>query len=69
LADRGAAVIIQDEDLGEDLLNSIQGLIRDQEALLMMGSAMKKLAKPNAAAEIAKHLLSMAGNADGGSIL
>jgi undecaprenyldiphospho-muramoylpentapeptide beta-N-acetylglucosaminyltransferase len=69
LADRGAAVIIQDEDLEDGLLKNIQGLMRDQEALSMMGSAMKKLAKPYAAVEIAKQLLILAGNAEGGSIL
>jgi undecaprenyldiphospho-muramoylpentapeptide beta-N-acetylglucosaminyltransferase len=69
LADRGAAVIIQDEDLEDGLLKNIQGLMRDQEALSMMGSAMKKLAKPYAAIEIAKQLLILAGNAEGGSIL
>ena len=68
LVDQGAAVIIQDEALGDELLKNIQGLMRDQETLSMMGSAMKKLAKPNAAVEIAKQLLALAGNAKGGSI-
>ena len=69
LMDRGAAVIIQDEELGDELLKNIQGLIRDQETLSMMGSAMKKLAKPTAAIEIAKQLLMLAGSAEGGSTL
>jgi UDP-N-acetylglucosamine--N-acetylmuramyl-(pentapeptide) pyrophosphoryl-undecaprenol N-acetylglucosamine transferase len=69
LADRGAAVIIQDGDLGNELLIKIQSLIRDQESLSMMGSAMKKLSKPNAALDIAKQLMILAGDAEGGSIL
>ena len=68
LADRGAAVIIQDEFLEDDLQKIIQGLMRDRETLSMMGSAMKRLAKPNAAVEIAKQLLILAGNAEGESI-
>jgi UDP-N-acetylglucosamine--N-acetylmuramyl-(pentapeptide) pyrophosphoryl-undecaprenol N-acetylglucosamine transferase len=68
LADRGAAVIIQDEALDDELVKNIQSLMRDQEALLMMGSAMKRIAKPNAAVAIAELLLTLAGNAEGGSI-
>ncbi len=69
LADRGAAEIIADEDLPEQLLPRVQAIINDQQQLMKMGSAMKALAQPKAAETIAQLLLSLAGNAKGGTRL
>ena len=66
LADRGAAEIIKDEDLPDLLLPRIRGLMGDQEQLSMMGTAMKKLAQPDAALNIADQLISLSGSAEGG---
>ncbi|MCJ7716402.1 MAG: undecaprenyldiphospho-muramoylpentapeptide beta-N-acetylglucosaminyltransferase, partial [Anaerolineales bacterium] len=65
LADRGAAHIINDEDLGEQLLPRIKTLINNQDELLRMRSNMKLLAQPDAAGTIAQQLLSLAENASG----
>ena len=69
LADRGAALIIADEDLPDQLLPVIQTIIGDQERLTSMRSAMKALAQPKAAEMIAQQLLSLATNAKGGKFL
>ncbi|MGB2965591.1 MAG: undecaprenyldiphospho-muramoylpentapeptide beta-N-acetylglucosaminyltransferase [Anaerolineales bacterium] len=69
LADRGAAIIIEDQNLTDQLLSRVQELIRDQEQLSIMGSAMKVLAQPKAAERIAQMLLSLAENAKGGPSL
>jgi UDP-N-acetylglucosamine--N-acetylmuramyl-(pentapeptide) pyrophosphoryl-undecaprenol N-acetylglucosamine transferase len=67
LVDRGAAVIITDEDLQDQFLSRVMGLIRDEEQLSIMGSSMKALAQPDAAERIAQILLSLAENAMGGA--
>ena len=69
LVDRGAAEIIADEDLPGQLLSRVQAIFNDQEKLMKMGSAMNELAQPKAAETIAKLLLSLAGNAKGGTNL
>jgi len=69
LVDRGAAEIIADEDLPGQLLSRVQAMFNDQEKLMKMGSAMNALAQPKAAETIAKLLLSLAGNAKGGTNL
>lgn len=69
LADRGAAEIIADEDLSEQLLPRVQAIINDQQQLMKMGSAMKALAQPKAAETIAQLLLSLAGTAKEGTRL
>ena len=69
LADRGAAEIIRDEDLPELLLPRVKRLMKDQEQLSMMGTAMKKLAQPGAALKIAEQLISLSRSAEGGQSL
>lgn len=66
LAERGAAEIIADEDLDEQLLSRIQELISNQNKLSRMSKAMMKLAMPNAAKKIANLIHEMAGNFQGG---
>ena len=61
LADQGAAVIIRDEDLDEELLTRIQTLINSKETLKQMSEAMASLSTPQAAKKIAKILARMAG--------
>ena len=61
LAQKNAAVILQDELLEEKLLSSVKDLILDQQKLESMRTAMKKLAHPNAAGIIASQLVKLAG--------
>ena len=60
LMDRGAAVEIADEKLGEQLLPTIQSLIHDQPRLQSMRKAMRSLERPQAAGQIA-HLITGLG--------
>jgi UDP-N-acetylglucosamine--N-acetylmuramyl-(pentapeptide) pyrophosphoryl-undecaprenol N-acetylglucosamine transferase len=53
LVERGAAVLLKDEDLPLRLLPLVLEIIRDEERRKAMGSAMASLAEPHAAATIA----------------
>lgn len=66
LVERGAAEIIPDEDLDQQLLHGIRTLVANQSKLARMSDAMAKLATPNAAKNIANLLYEMAGNYQGG---
>lgn len=66
LADRGAAVIIQDEDLPERLLPEIQSLMGDPSRREEMKAALKVMARPDAARQIAKLLLNLSEKKRGG---
>jgi len=68
LADRGAAVILQDESLENKLYDQIKNLIFDRETLSRMSQAMASLAKPGAAGEIARIIKEIAGKPDGGAV-
>jgi UDP-N-acetylglucosamine--N-acetylmuramyl-(pentapeptide) pyrophosphoryl-undecaprenol N-acetylglucosamine transferase len=59
LADRGAAVILKDEQVAEALLPTIKELLSDPERLNKMSSEMKTLAQPDAAQRIAQILLDL----------
>ena len=61
LAERNAAVILQDESLEDKLLSVVQGLLLDKNKLEAMRAAMKKLSHPNAASVIASQLVKLAG--------
>jgi len=61
LAERNAAVIIQDEFLQDKLLSVVKDLLLNQNKLEAMRAAMKKLSRPNAAAVIASQLFELAG--------
>jgi UDP-N-acetylglucosamine--N-acetylmuramyl-(pentapeptide) pyrophosphoryl-undecaprenol N-acetylglucosamine transferase len=63
LAGRGAAVTLEDRDLPERLLPTVLGLIDDPARLEAMRSAMRALARPQAAGEIANLLVELAGAA------
>ncbi|MEH0022736.1 MAG: undecaprenyldiphospho-muramoylpentapeptide beta-N-acetylglucosaminyltransferase [Desulfobacter sp.] len=58
LADKGAALMVADNDLSGELLNTmIQDLKTDPDKRTEMAAAMKKLAMPQGAEAIAAHIL------------
>jgi UDP-N-acetylglucosamine:LPS N-acetylglucosamine transferase len=62
LADRGAAVIVEDDLIGEKLLDVVGDLMRDAQGREEMSRAMKSLAHPQAADCIASLLTGLAKN-------
>jgi UDP-N-acetylglucosamine--N-acetylmuramyl-(pentapeptide) pyrophosphoryl-undecaprenol N-acetylglucosamine transferase len=66
LVDRGAAVLLRDEDLPMKLLSEIQSLMQDEMKRSEMMQALRQLAQPNAAKMIARQLLNMAEHGTGG---
>ena len=66
LAERGAAVILRDEDLETDLYDRIHSLIADPARLSSMSQAMASLSTPDAAQKIAELMYEMSGVEDGG---
>lgn len=63
LAERGAARVMRDEDLGRDLLPTVRELLQDTAALTAMQTSAKALAQPDAAGTIAEIILAV-GKAD-----
>ncbi len=61
LVEHGAAVILNDEELENQLLNLVQSLITDQSKLTNMRQAMSALAAPDAAMNIANLIMDMSG--------
>lgn len=61
LAEHGAAVILEDESLGEQLLVTVTQLLDDDDRRVRMRQAMQSLARPGAAQAVAGHLLELAG--------
>jgi UDP-N-acetylglucosamine--N-acetylmuramyl-(pentapeptide) pyrophosphoryl-undecaprenol N-acetylglucosamine transferase len=61
LVQHGAAIVVADERLNQDLLPTIQGLLKNREHLTEMRAASKSLSHPHAASEIGHLLLEMAG--------
>jgi len=61
LADRGAAVILDDSRLREELLDTIKVLIENPGKRKSMKAAMRSLSKPDAAQAIASQLIELAG--------
>lgn len=62
LAERNAAVILQDELLNDKLLSVIQDLLTNRMKRDAMRAAMQKMAMPNAADSIASQLVKLAGD-------
>jgi UDP-N-acetylglucosamine--N-acetylmuramyl-(pentapeptide) pyrophosphoryl-undecaprenol N-acetylglucosamine transferase len=60
LAQKGAALILRDEDLQSQLLPVLLDLARDPQRLGQMGREMKSLARPNAASQLAELVLELA---------
>jgi UDP-N-acetylglucosamine--N-acetylmuramyl-(pentapeptide) pyrophosphoryl-undecaprenol N-acetylglucosamine transferase len=61
LASRGAAVILADDHLEQDLLRLVQLLLTDRTRRESMQAALRPLANPQAARQIAGHLYELAG--------
>ncbi len=61
LAERNAAVILQDELLEEKLLSVVKDLLLNKNKLESMRAAMKALSHPDAADSIASQLVKLAG--------
>ena len=67
LADRGAAEILLDENLKDELYDRILNLIFDQTRLAEMRRSMESLATPDAAEKIARMIKDLAETSNGGS--
>jgi len=61
LAEQGAGVRINDEDMVNDLLSTLQSLLRDDNKLSQMQACAKALHSGNGSQNIARELLSLAG--------
>jgi UDP-N-acetylglucosamine--N-acetylmuramyl-(pentapeptide) pyrophosphoryl-undecaprenol N-acetylglucosamine transferase len=59
LADRGAAVIVEDEVLADEMVTTVVGLLDDPGRLSKMAAASRDLARPKAAHEIAQLFLEL----------
>lgn len=60
LANNGAAVMLEDEKLGEELLPMVERLLGNREQLFAMRRAMQSLAVPDASVRIAEAIRKMA---------
>ena len=61
LADHGAAIVLEDSRLKEELLVLVQTLLKEPVKLQAMRKAMQSLSRPNAARNIASQILELAG--------
>lgn len=68
LAKRGAAVILQDEDLTTQLKDRVLSLMADPDTLARMSQAMHDLATPQAAEKIAAMVRKMAAAPESGGV-
>ena len=59
LADRGAAIRLNDDHLAEKLLPTVLTLLRDPQRLAAMGAAATALDRPHAAEKLAELLLAL----------
>jgi len=64
LADNGAAVILDDHDLGS-MLSLVGGLLHDSAQLDAMSRASRRLARPEAARSIARLILDLLAGSQG----
>jgi undecaprenyldiphospho-muramoylpentapeptide beta-N-acetylglucosaminyltransferase len=62
LVQRGAAMMVSDQNLAAQLLPTLQGLLNDPEKLQAMSSAMRSLARPEAAHDLASLSHELAGS-------
>jgi UDP-N-acetylglucosamine--N-acetylmuramyl-(pentapeptide) pyrophosphoryl-undecaprenol N-acetylglucosamine transferase len=60
LASRGAAVLVEDEELSERLVPAVRGLLERPERLKRMAERAAALARPGAASRLADELLALA---------
>jgi UDP-N-acetylglucosamine--N-acetylmuramyl-(pentapeptide) pyrophosphoryl-undecaprenol N-acetylglucosamine transferase len=59
LVDRGAAVRLNDEDLGEQLLPVVRGLLENEEKRREMAQAARELDVPDSAGKLARLLVKL----------
>ena len=59
LAERGAAIIVNDAELPEKIVPTLKDLFEDEERLIRMSRASRKLARPEAAKRLATLLISL----------
>lgn len=64
LVSRGAAELIEDSDLDQQILDRVLSLLHDRSKLELMSRSMAELARPNAARHIATLLLDLADQQD-----
>jgi UDP-N-acetylglucosamine--N-acetylmuramyl-(pentapeptide) pyrophosphoryl-undecaprenol N-acetylglucosamine transferase len=64
LTHRGAAVIIEDQVLNDELMNTLNVLLENPNKLRSMRAAMFELSHPRAAEKIAGLLIQLAGVRD-----
>ncbi len=62
MRDAGASELIKDDEVVDTLPGLVERLISDQESLKKMNQAALKLAKPDAAKQIAKEILTLASS-------
>ena len=62
MRDAGASELIKDDEAIDALPGLVERLISDQETLKKMNQAALKLAKPDAAKQIAKEILTLASS-------
>ncbi|MBN1876862.1 MAG: UDP-N-acetylglucosamine--N-acetylmuramyl-(pentapeptide) pyrophosphoryl-undecaprenol N-acetylglucosamine transferase [Anaerolineae bacterium] len=60
LADRGAAIVVEDAELAEVMVPTVSALLSDDEQLQAMATAARALAHPDAAQHIARLLCELA---------
>lgn len=60
LAERGAALVMADADMGDELLPAIRALFADEARLGRMRAAAQALARPNGAQALAAELMQLA---------
>jgi UDP-N-acetylglucosamine--N-acetylmuramyl-(pentapeptide) pyrophosphoryl-undecaprenol N-acetylglucosamine transferase len=65
LVERGGAVRLKEEQLGDVLLPTLRRLLEDRDTLGQMAGQMRALACPNAATSLARVLLALAGRGRG----
>jgi UDP-N-acetylglucosamine--N-acetylmuramyl-(pentapeptide) pyrophosphoryl-undecaprenol N-acetylglucosamine transferase len=65
LEERGAAVVIEDQALADQLVPQVRSLLEDAQRMAQMSAAMRRLARPQAAREIAGMLHSLASTGRG----
>lgn len=61
LTQRGAAVILQDQGLNDELLQTLQVILENPNKLKAMRASMFELSRPRAAEKIASKLIELAG--------
>ncbi|MEM8559001.1 MAG: undecaprenyldiphospho-muramoylpentapeptide beta-N-acetylglucosaminyltransferase [Bacteroidota bacterium] len=67
LADEAAAVLLPEPQLQADLLGHVRTLLLDDIARAAMGAAVRSLARPDAADDIARAVLALAGHTINGA--